>query len=468
MSMRTEIPFFESNGKSEITISYSTKGSILISIQKKTILVLIILGLLCVTISFAEEIRPKDDLRVSWLKKHAIPLRSIDPNDEDYTDLEPLAKVLGNVRIVQLGEQSHGDGATFHTKIRLIKFLHQRLGFDVLAFESGLYDCRKAWELLRGGMEPYEAFSHGVGIAWALSKQVTPLIEYWGKAAQSRQPLELCGFDCLHLGKAYPDLLLKDVNDLWDNLGDAAPSTAQRSIILNTLPKLDGSYKPRLQQRNQWHYALAAWRKALETTSPSDALTEADLAFWRQYVDSTSTLAASRGWSLDKLELKQRKTLRDPQMARNLAWLTRTVYPKRKIIVWAASTHLLRNFRPSWSKDEVNVPVNMGHHVWREFGEEAYTIAFTTAEGEFGYVGLPKARQLQPPAPDSLEDLFVRAGCINAFVDFRGLSSDGFWLKQKLIARPLGYRNMEANWTDMFDGIVFTKKMFRSTMRDND
>src|SRR6516162_207942 len=112
---------------------------------------------------------PDREARIAWLKKHAIALRSIDPSDEDFTDLEPLRKVIGDARVVQLGEQSHGDGATFHAKARLIKFLHQKMGFDVLAFESGLYDCRKAWALLKGGMEAHEAVSHGVFGIWTRS-----------------------------------------------------------------------------------------------------------------------------------------------------------------------------------------------------------------------------------------------------------------------------------------------------------
>jgi hypothetical protein len=86
----------------------------------------------------------RDDPRITWLKNHAITLHSIDPADEDFADLEPLRWAIGDARIVQLGEQSHQDGATFHAKARLIKFLHQKMGFDVLAVESGLYDCRKA------------------------------------------------------------------------------------------------------------------------------------------------------------------------------------------------------------------------------------------------------------------------------------------------------------------------------------
>ena len=283
-------------------------------------LFLLILSLLYITVSFAEEIPSKDDLRIAWLKQHAIPLRNIDPNDEDFTDLEPLAKVLGDVRIVQLGEQSHGDGATFHAKTRLVKFLHQRLGFDVLAFESGLYDCRKAWELLRGGMEPYEAFSHGVySSAWAQSEQIRPLIDYWGRVAKSQWPLELCGFDCQFSAKASRgEFLVKDVNGLWDRLGAASPNACLRAAIVKTLTQMaDYSStwdKPSPQERQQWHNALAAWGKTLETARPSDALPEAELAFWRQFVTSTFTLVTTCGYSHEEENYMGPK-LRDAQMA---------------------------------------------------------------------------------------------------------------------------------------------------------
>src|SRR5260370_1064257 len=74
--------------------------------------------------------------RIAWLKSHAAALRSIDPSDSDFSDLEPIRSAIGEARIVMLGEQTHGDGVTFHAKTRLIRFLHEQCGFDVLAFES--------------------------------------------------------------------------------------------------------------------------------------------------------------------------------------------------------------------------------------------------------------------------------------------------------------------------------------------
>ena len=44
-----------------------------------------------------------------------------------------------------LGEHPYDDGTTFVAKTRLVRFLHEQMGFNVLAFESGLYDCPKGY-----------------------------------------------------------------------------------------------------------------------------------------------------------------------------------------------------------------------------------------------------------------------------------------------------------------------------------
>jgi erythromycin esterase-like protein len=61
-----------------------------------------------------------------------------------------------------MGEPSHGAGSAFAAKVRLIKFLHQRMGFDVLVWESGLYDVRLAQAALRTPEDPVTAARRGI------------------------------------------------------------------------------------------------------------------------------------------------------------------------------------------------------------------------------------------------------------------------------------------------------------------
>src|SRR5687767_13577809 len=76
-----------------------------------------------------------------WLATHSVPVRSIDPDDDDFSDLQFLKRTIGNARVVQLGDQTHGDGATIYARGRLVRFLHEQMGFDVLAWEGGFFDC---------------------------------------------------------------------------------------------------------------------------------------------------------------------------------------------------------------------------------------------------------------------------------------------------------------------------------------
>ena len=66
--------------------------------------------------------------------------------------------------------------------------------------------------------------------------------------------------------------------------------------------------------------------------------------------------------------------------------------------------------------------------------------------------------------PDSLEGLLVAAGRTNAIVDFRHTGESGGWLRTKLRSRPLGHSDMVADWTNVFDGVVFTRTMYPSTL----
>ena len=43
---------------------------------------------------------PQDAAKIDWLKKHSTVVRTIDPNDGDFADLEPVGKAIGDSRVV--------------------------------------------------------------------------------------------------------------------------------------------------------------------------------------------------------------------------------------------------------------------------------------------------------------------------------------------------------------------------------
>jgi erythromycin esterase len=409
------------------------------------------------------------DARTAWLRAHAIPIRTIDPADEDFRDLAPLRAVLGNARVVMLGEASHGDGATFRAKGRLVRFLQREMGFSVLAFESGLYDCAKAWERLAAGEDPATASARGVFGIWSASAETRPLWAELGRLAKSASPLELAGFDSQFTGSASRELLVVDLARYLRSIGSPTatgrgwPDLARRLQALIEKGGMPGAPVPDRAARRGFARDLERLDAEIAAAGRGP-----EAAFWRQVLRSTRA-EAEIDWDAADDEAKGNRR-RDLQMAENLLWLARERYPGRKIIVWAATRHILANPGRIATADLPPSPAfpggtAMGDEVKRALGPAVYALGFTSAGGWTGKAGAAP-RELPPPTPGSLEALWSRAGAELAFVDFRRPAAGGSWLSAALIARPLGHAEMRADWTAVLDGMMFLRAMTPATRSD--
>ena len=68
-----------------------------------------------------------------------------------------LDEELKNKRILLLGEQLHQDGATLQMKTRMVRYLHEKLGYNVILYETGLYDMYLMNQDGRQRMNPSKA-----------------------------------------------------------------------------------------------------------------------------------------------------------------------------------------------------------------------------------------------------------------------------------------------------------------------
>ena len=404
---------------------------------------------------------------VEWLASRAIPVASVDPDNRDFTDLDALRQVIGDSRVVLLGEQSHGDGTTFLAKSRLIEFLHQEMDFDVLAFESGLYNVRKAWQALLAGEEPRIAFDKGVYGIWTGSAQVQPLIEYVGAVAHTDRPLEIAGVDTQFGGSSNNDFI-PDLEAFLRREGapiladDRWPSV--RAMLPGVLDRSGSREKPPEEAQAHFGQVMTEMRQWLGGDEAGEVGSER--RFWSQLVKSLLVHAEGR-WATDRNNFTlAMANYRDEQMADNLLWFVDDWYRGRKIIVWAATPHIFRNVRDIDSRlPDLDYAdwMSMGHRVWEALGDDAYILGFTAYEGEAARWMFDDVIAVPVPTPGSLEDLMGRAGLQNAIVDFRSAGPALEWLAKPMIARPAGYNDMVADWTSALDGIFFTRVMTRST-----
>ena len=68
-------------------------------------------------------------------------------------------------------------GTTFKTKVAMIKYLCDSLNFNVVAFESGLYDCKVTNDSLHAGTSSQKLFFDGLFGIWKCD-EVKDLYEY--------------------------------------------------------------------------------------------------------------------------------------------------------------------------------------------------------------------------------------------------------------------------------------------------
>lgn len=391
------------------------------------------------------------------LKKALVEVRSIDPADTNFTDLAGLRAAIGDARIVLLGEQTHGEGTTFQAKTRLIEFLHEKMGFDVLAFESGFYDCARIWENVEaGGRVPDEVIG-SLFFMYATSVQMGDLFGYIQGGVSSKRPLVLAGFESQHTGVKSKTQLFGDFEEFLRKQYPAALDPdfeLFRRVSVATFASRD--YRPSVVDQERFFDKLAALKKVLneDDSKVTDTLTS-NASFWYQVLCSIES-QANRYWQLVH---ENEVSVRDLQMAKNLIWLAEKAYPGKKIIVWAHNVHIAKGMTALGGKSLSADPsafVPMGATIHHYFGSHAYCIGFTGGEGS--YMNYVDSKILDVPATmaGSVEAQLAATGDAYGFLDYRHAPKS---LRQSMPGSLADYGPVKGEWPEVFDGLFFIDKV---------
>lgn len=374
-------------------------------------------------------------------------IANINPDSVNYNDLSFLKNVLQNAAIVGLGEQSHGDGATFDAKVRIIKYLHENLGYDVLAFESGYFDCTKANDGIQKGQDAEDYLFRAIFGIWKC-RELKKLAAYLNETREKGHPLLLTGFDCQFAGSFSKTELAAEFTAFVRETEARTGKSLQLDTIAiaATLGKV-AKYSNFFTKLSVADTALLSQTVSKITDAVNTAhLTDGKTASWLRICYSI-LVDVRRKFGNDEL--------RDSMMAENAGWLLNEKFKGHKVIMWAASAHLAYNTNEVEDK-YFATHTSMGTALKRKLGSRYYSILFTSYQGK-SHAGIINLK-VGKPRENGVEQFFFNLKYPSAFAD---LSYNTPGLAPYLNnAKVFGHRQMNMPLQHITDGIVYIENMY--------
>lgn len=404
---------------------------------------------------------------IAWLKNNIIPLNP-DSTKSPASKYSALKKYIGNAQMVLLGEETHGDGTAFKTKVELVQFLHEEMGFEVLAWEGSLFQAEKAWELAT--MFPDNKityFQHCTFPHWSWSAEVQPLFSYMIRSFNTGTPLKITGFDFQPGSRFDVNFFARDLMQYLIKQNIPFRNQAEQNGFFNFYGAINTGIKDRQDRapgkqdqildslKEEYHLFTRALNEKITQ------LSAAEDPKGKMFCQHLKSIRGYLPYFLEKLGFGKSSAfnasrVRDSLMAENIIWLSQKMYAGKKIIVWAANYHIARNAE---SVNTAQSSLVMGDYLMKTFAEKMYSIGFTAYEGQWGSIFM--AKELPLPAATSFENLFYQTGVTDLFMDFKtlGKTKTGQWLNEIREMRPFGYEQQRKSWPKVFDAVLFNKIM---------
>ncbi len=382
--------------------------------------------------------KSKEDLVTEWIASNAIPLKTVEAGN-GFDDLEPLKDMVGDARIVSLGEPTHGNREVFQLKHRMIEYLVTELGFNIFALECPFgeaYDINRY--VVEGIGDPKKALAGIYYWAWD-TQEVLELLK-WMRAYNAnpghKMKLKFYGFD-----PQDPERATRVMLEYIEKVDSELAKNVRPELGILAVPFSN----PEIIGRRQYipsEYDSLSLREIRHVMSAFDTNKES-------YIESSSlsewTLAKQHALQVQKWieactdDGKNYRIVRDLGQAENIKWILDQEGDEAKMIVWAHNCHI------------ANAPFHgddmQGVHLRKWYGNELKIFGFFFNQGGFKSIDIGKPSRgmydfCEGPAPEgTLEHVMASAGLTVSAVDLGQLPSNGpvyAWFDKERLTRHSG------------------------------
>lgn len=397
------------------------------------------------------------------LRRYICPLRTSEPDGGDGSDLAALREVIGNARVVALGEATHGSREIFRMKDRIVRYLAEREGFGIFSIEAGMPESYAVNRYTVGGAGDAAHAVAGMHY-WTWGTESMRDLAVWMHAYNASQPrIVFTGYD------------MQGAKPACGVLREAFRTDARASKTLAELEKaLDEGERARWAAYRTGDYDAAAAESLRQRAERLLAEVDEQIA---ALPDRQADACRVPGGGDGRAWLGQQTTLlrqflsgaadRDRFMADNLLWIAER-NPASRLVAWAHNGHV-NTCRGS-----------MGGCLRERLGEGYRAIGFLFYDGEYTILGPdgPFACTAQTPYPGTLEYVLDQLGEPLFLLDLRRMreADDPMlaWL-DSLTYRSVGSMPVGGDFiagdkgvSRAFDGVIFIRETTPSRLLEFD
>ncbi|NTS76329.1 erythromycin esterase family protein [Catenovulum sp. SM1970] len=401
------------------------------------------------TLTVAHTVDAQVSMNMPTLNKVAI------VQSDDFSDLAAFGEAIKDKQIIYLDELTHGEHEVFALKARLVKYLHQQQGFDVLLLESGLFDVNEIDKksALSADTSIAEQAKGNIFFGYAKDPAFLALMDYIDHQRDSENALHLAGFD----GRLSGEQSIKHFVQQLKNQVETLPN---KQVFLSQWPSYSKQLQATLERKKQNLSDRAIEQHIVLSYQLMDALQAVDN---QPNFDTPSYYARLLEGLVRLFEVQydlRRFDEHDLVMANNIYWMLENIYTDKKVIVWGHYVHVNRQGYLTMRNHNVATALS------QKYGEQSYFVNFAGVSGQFrefrdGSVqDLPAltkqhlAYHLQPQFTEQQPALFVEPSAFSADI-YQDLVLYGHEYKARhQIAVP--------QWQNHFDSIFLLNKVTAS------
>jgi erythromycin esterase len=314
---------------------------------------------------------------ITWLKRNAIPVQHVEAGN-GFSDLQPFKQMLKDVKVVGLGETTHGTREIFQLKHRLLEFLVTEMDFDSFAIEASFAACQPINDYVLYGIGDRAAVLTGQWYVPWDTEEISDMLDWLRAHNQSvadEKKVKFYGVDitCNEIGRAavldYLNMVASEHLGATESLFAALGSedtkwpwridAAAKQTLLQLLPQLQALLDHLMANKDSFiaRSSESAFYQALQYTR-----------VMKQFIRTNAA---------DLLSPEEAKgTGRSIGMAENLIALVDRAQPNAKWIYWGHNGHVC-------VEDTGNEAPNLGACLRAHYGHGYFAFGFEFNHGSF-------------------------------------------------------------------------------------